>query len=114
MEHKGIEHYDLQGSAKRQSTGLVKFVTALAYHFCPALPAAFWQPGDHLLTEPYISYSPFSFEVDGQMICIQSCSTTGNELSIAAKTMNVTTPVFAKSKFEKMKISNRAFGVRPY
>ena len=41
----------LQGSAERRSPGLVTFVTALAYHFCPALPAAFTQPGDHLLEE---------------------------------------------------------------
>ena len=29
--------------------GLENFVTALAYHFCLALPAAFTRPGDHLL-----------------------------------------------------------------
>ena len=38
----------LQGSAKRWFPGLVNFVTAVAYHFCLALPAAF-TPGDHLL-----------------------------------------------------------------
>ena len=43
---------EIQGSAKRQSTGLVNFVTALAYHFYLALPASFTQPGDHLLAEP--------------------------------------------------------------
>ena len=32
--------------------GLVNFVPAVAYHFCPALPAAFTQPGDHLLAQP--------------------------------------------------------------
>ena len=42
----------LQGSAKRRSPGLVKFVTALAYRFCLALPTAFTQLGDHLLAEP--------------------------------------------------------------
>ena len=41
-----------QGSARRRCPGLVNFVTALAYHFCLALPAAFTQPGDHLLAEP--------------------------------------------------------------
>ena len=25
--------------------GLVNFITAVAYHFCPSLPAAFTQPG---------------------------------------------------------------------
>ena len=40
-----VRHSDLQGSAKRRSPGLVNFVTALAYHFCLALPAAFSQPG---------------------------------------------------------------------
>ena len=42
----------VQGSAKRQSQGLVNFVPALAYHFCPAFPAAFTQTGDHLSDEP--------------------------------------------------------------
>ena len=37
---------------KRWSPGLVNFVIALAYHFCLALPAAFMQPGDHLLADP--------------------------------------------------------------
>ena len=32
--------------------GLVNFVTAVAFHFFLALPAALTQPGDHLLTEP--------------------------------------------------------------
>ena len=40
------------GSAKRWFPGLVNFVTALAYHSCLALPAAFTQPRDHLLAEP--------------------------------------------------------------
>ena len=43
---------DLQGSAKRWAPGLVTFVTALPYHFRPALPAAFTQPVDHNLSEP--------------------------------------------------------------
>ena len=30
----------------------MNFVTALAYHFCLALPAALTQPGDHLLAKP--------------------------------------------------------------
>ena len=42
----------VQGSAKRRSPGLVTFVTALAYHFCPALPAAFTQPGKRSLEIP--------------------------------------------------------------
>ena len=37
----------VQGSAKRRSPGLVKFVAAFAF----ALPAAFSQPGDHLSAE---------------------------------------------------------------
>ena len=43
---------DVQGSDKRRSPGLVKFVIVLAYQFCMAFPAAFTQPGDHLLAEP--------------------------------------------------------------
>ena len=31
---------------------MVNFVAAVAYHFCLAMPAAFRQPGDHLLAEP--------------------------------------------------------------
>ena len=45
----------VQGSAKRQSPGLVNFVTPPAYHFCLALPAAFTLPGDQLLAEPCVS-----------------------------------------------------------
>ena len=41
----------VQGWPKRRSPGLVNFVNALAYHFCLALPAAFTQPGAHLLAE---------------------------------------------------------------
>ena len=43
---------DIQGQAKRHFPGLVNYVTALAYHFCLALPAAFSQPGDRPLAEP--------------------------------------------------------------
>ena len=38
--------------ARRQSPGLVSFVTTLAFHFCLALRTSFTQPGDHLLAEP--------------------------------------------------------------
>ena len=38
--------------AKRRSSGFMNFVGSLAFHFCLALPAAFTQPGDHLLAEP--------------------------------------------------------------
>ena len=43
---------EVQGPTKSKSPGLVNFVTALAYLFCLALPAAFMQPGYHLLAEP--------------------------------------------------------------
>ena len=43
---------NVQGTTKKRAPGLVNFVSALAYHFCMALPAAFMQPGDHLLAEP--------------------------------------------------------------
>ena len=46
--------YEVHASAKRWSPGLVNFVTDLAYHFCLALPAAFTQPGEHLLADPCI------------------------------------------------------------
>ena len=48
--------YEIQGSDKRWSLGLVNLVTALAYHFCLTLPAAYTQPGVHLLAKPCIGY----------------------------------------------------------
>ena len=47
--------YHHTGPAKKQFQDLVYFVTALAYYFCLALPAAFTQPVDHLLAEPCIT-----------------------------------------------------------
>ena len=41
----------IQGSAERWCPGLENFVTAVAYHFCQSLPAAFTQPGNYLLAE---------------------------------------------------------------
>ena len=41
---KSLEHK--RGSAKRWSPGMANFLTALAYHFCLAQPAAFTKPGD--------------------------------------------------------------------
>ena len=46
--------FTVQGSAKRRAPGLVRFVPAVACHFCLALPAAFTQPGAHLLADPFI------------------------------------------------------------
>ena len=43
----------VQGSAKRWAPGLVNFVSAVAYHFCLGLPAAFTQPGARLLQKPF-------------------------------------------------------------
>ena len=48
----------LQGSAKRRFPGLVNSVTAVAYHFCLDLPAAFTQLGVHLLAEFCICLRP--------------------------------------------------------
>ena len=42
----------LQNSTDGQDQGFVNFVLSLAYHFCLNLPAAFTQPGSHLLVEP--------------------------------------------------------------
>ena len=42
----------VQGSAKWRSSSLVNFAAAVAYLICLALPAAFTQPGDHLLAAP--------------------------------------------------------------
>ena len=38
--------------AKREVCGLVKFVLAVAYHFCLKLPALFSQPGNGLIVQP--------------------------------------------------------------
>ena len=35
---------NIQRSGKVSAPGLVNFITAVAYHFCPSLPAAFTQP----------------------------------------------------------------------
>ena len=43
---------DLQSSAKRLRPGLVNFVSAVAYHSCLSLPAAFTQPGRSFLADP--------------------------------------------------------------
>ena len=48
----GFDLCNLQGWPKRWTPGLVNFITALAYHFCLDLPAAFTQPRDHLIAEP--------------------------------------------------------------
>ena len=42
----------IQSSAKRRRPGLVNFVSAVAYHSCLSLPAAFTQPGRSLLADP--------------------------------------------------------------
>ena len=55
-----VPFFSMQGSAQRRTPGLVNFVPALAYPFCLALPAAFTQPGDHLLVEPCTSAPPRS------------------------------------------------------
>ena len=49
MDTNGSGKSKIQGLAKRRSPGLVNFVPAVAYHFCQAMPAAFTQPGNHLL-----------------------------------------------------------------
>ena len=36
----------VQRSSEVGAPGLVMIITAVAYHFCPSLPAAFAQPGD--------------------------------------------------------------------
>ena len=52
----------VQGSDKRQSPGLVNYVTALAYLFCMALPGAVTQPGDHLVAE----LCTYDFRTEGE------------------------------------------------
>ena len=42
-------------SAKVDAPGLVNFITAVPYHFCPSLPAAFMQPGASTLADLCIS-----------------------------------------------------------
>ena len=51
--------------AKRRSLGLVNFVTALAYNFCLALPAAFTQTGNHHLAELCTCTAKFEYPAFG-------------------------------------------------
>ena len=41
----------VQRSAKVGAPGLVNFITAVAHHFCPSLPAAFTEPGASTLAD---------------------------------------------------------------
>ena len=41
----------IQRSAKVRAPGFVNFITAVAYHFCPSLPAAITQPGASTLAD---------------------------------------------------------------
>ena len=50
--HRHGQREYIQGSTNRRAPGLVNFVPTLAYHFCLNLPAAFTQPGAHLLVKP--------------------------------------------------------------
>ena len=47
----GCLRVQVQRSAKVGAPGLVNFITAVAYHFCPSLPAAFTQPGASTLAD---------------------------------------------------------------
>ena len=40
-----------KGSAKSWTSGLENFIPAVAYHFCPSLPAVFTQPGASTLAD---------------------------------------------------------------
>ena len=44
-------------AAVGQSPGLVVFITAVAYHFCLALPVVFTHLGDHFLAESCIKWN---------------------------------------------------------
>ena len=48
---RGLRARMLQRSANVGAPGLVNFITAVAYHFCPSLPAAFTQPGASTLAD---------------------------------------------------------------
>ena len=54
MEGDGLQALYVQGSAKKRSPSLVNIVAAVACHLRLALPAAFTQPGAHLLADPCI------------------------------------------------------------
>ena len=41
----------VQGTTKVGAPGLVNLIAAVAYHFCPMLPAAFTQPGVSALAD---------------------------------------------------------------
>ena len=48
---------NVQRSAKVGGPGLVNFITAVAYHICPSLPAAFTQPDESTLADLSIGKS---------------------------------------------------------
>ena len=43
--------YVIQRSAKVDAPGLVNSISAVAYHYCPILPAAFTQPSASTLAD---------------------------------------------------------------
>ena len=71
LTHKLLLPKIIQCSAKRRSPGLVNFVPALAYHFRQALPAAFTQPGGHLLARSSTKLKSFRAK--------SSCNLQGEE-----------------------------------
>ena len=48
--------HSAKGSAKSWTPGLENFITAVAYHFCPSLPASFTQPGASTLADLCIRF----------------------------------------------------------
>ena len=51
ISHAKSDRIDLQILAKVGASGLVNFITAVTYHFCLNLPAAFTQPGAPTLAD---------------------------------------------------------------
>ena len=69
--------HPVQRSAKVGAPGLVNFITAVAYHFCPSLPAAFTQPGASTLADLCIWTT---FPSPNQSVSLTGCGFASNPM----------------------------------
>ena len=67
----------LQRWAKVGAPGLVNFITAVAYHFCSSLPAAFTQPGASTLADLCINYMFYEKHFSFSSLLVTSHSLNG-------------------------------------
>ena len=63
----------IQRSAKVGAPGLVNFITAVAYHICPSLPAIFTQPGASTLADLCSGSVAMSYLISGECGAVGDC-----------------------------------------